>query len=211
MLWICHDTPIRDGVPNPEWVMGEIRAWMGLTHTRTLVLVSSQMPVGTIKRLETEFPRHTFAYSPENLRVKTAVDDFQGQRRVVVGTRQPSEYVVNLLTTVFKPFTRRIMLMSPESAEMVKHALNGFLGLQIAYINEIARVCEVVGADAEEVAEALLCERRISPHAPLKPGAPFGGGHLTRDILTLIWTAKDKGIPIPIIAHILESNEVVRV
>ena len=90
---------------------------------------------------------------------------------------------------------------------MVKHALNAYLGMSIAFINEIARVCEGCKADAKVVSEALLSERRISRYAPLKPGKPFGGGHLIRDIMALEDFVKGRGISIPIISHIRESNE----
>ena len=212
MIWICHDTPIAaGGEPDAEWVIVQIRQaltdWAALDNpavTHPLILISSQMPVGTIARLEKEYPGHTFACSPENLRVATAVADFENQARVVIGTRNDNHK--GLLDAVFAPFTKQIIWTTPETAEMVKHTLNCFLGLQIAFINEIARVCGDVKADANVVSEALLSERRISPNAPLKPGKPFGGGHLMRDIMALEDFVKGRGISIPIISHIRESN-----
>ena len=213
MIWICHDTPIAaGGEPDAEWVIVQIRQaltdWAALDNpdvTHPLILISSQMPVGTIARLEKEYPGHTFACSPENLRVATAVADFENQARVVIGTRNDNHK--GLLDAVFAPFTKQIIWTTPETAEMVKHTLNCFLGLQIAFINEIARVCGDVKADANVVSEALLSERRISPNAPLKPGKPFGGGHLMRDIMALEERARGRGLKLPIITHIRESNE----
>jgi UDPglucose 6-dehydrogenase len=79
--------------------------------------------------------------------------------------------------------------------------------MSIAYINEISRLCKAIGADVDVISRALLSERRISPKAPLKAGAPFAGGHLMRDILIMERLADEKGISAPIIKSIRESNE----
>ena len=212
VVWICHDTPIDGkGLPDSEWVIGAIKETMRMlscaaipTH-RPLMLLSSQMPVGTTARLEHQYPWYLWAYSPENLRVATAVDDFNDQPRVVVGTRNPETRTV--FERLFRPFTGNIMFTDPETAEMVKHALNTFLGLQIAYINEVAKIAHVVGANMDVITQALRTDSRVSPRAPLRAGAPFGGGHLARDIFTLDWIAKTAGLKAPIISHIIESNE----
>jgi UDPglucose 6-dehydrogenase len=212
VIWICHDTPIdKKGVPDSEWVLEEIRSMMlriantVLPLSRPLMLVSSQMPVGTTAKLEKEFPAYRWAYSPENLRVATAVQDFRNAPRVVVGTRHPETRPV--FESIFSHFTKHIIFTDPETAEMVKHALNTFLGLQIAYINEVARIAHVVGADMDVVTAALRSDSRVSPKAPLLSGKPFGGGHLARDIWTLDWIAVAANIKAPIIASINESNE----
>ena len=212
IVWICHDTPINDkGVPDSEWVMDAISGTMRRLGTqikplmRPLMLVSSQMPVGTIARLEKDYPAYHWAYSPENLRVATAVEDFRDMPRVVVGTRHSEDRSV--FERLFSHFTKTILFTDPETAEMVKHALNTFLGLQIAFINEVAKIAHIVGADMDVVTKALRTDSRVSPKAPLRAGAPFGGGHLARDIFTLDWIAKAANIKTPIISHITESNE----
>lgn len=207
VIWFCHDTPIgADDKPDSEWVIDRIREKLVDLKPGPLILVSSQMPVGTTAKLEQEFPEHFFAHQPENIRVKTAVTDFQQQARVVVGVR--SGKFDEVLQQLFAPFTDNLIITTPETAECVKHFLNCYLGMSIAFANEMARVCKVVGADATIVAKALRTERRISPNAPLLPGAPYGGGHLARDIYTVNRIAKEHDIKIPIIAHIKESNEV---
>jgi len=212
VVWICHDTPINEkGIPDSEWVMDEIGNTMRrlknmVTPTRRpLMLVSSQMPVGTTDRLERDFPEYHWAYSPENLRVATAVADFKNQPRVVVGTRHPESRLT--YEHIFKHFTPHIIFTDPETAEMVKHALNTFLGLQIAFINEVARIAKVTGADMNVVTTALRLDNRVSPKAPLISGPPFGGGHLARDIYTLDFIAQSANLKCPIIGHIIESNE----
>lgn len=205
ILWCCWDTPIGpDDAPDVGWVLHRIRVLMPKVDVDTLVLVSSQLPVGTTKRLEQEFPAHSFAYSPENIRVAHGKADFSTQARVVVGRRTTGHD--GILRTLFAPFTKNLILTDTETAEVAKHALNCFLGTQIAFINEIARLCEKVGADANTVSHALLTERRVSPSAPLKPGKPFGGGHLARDIAVVTELAMWHNLRLPIIASIKESN-----
>lgn len=206
ILWVCYDTPIvLDDKPDVDWVVEEIGKNLP-TSTRTLILVSSQVPVGTTARLEALYPGYVFAHSPENIRVATAVEDFQNQSRIVVGIR--TDKFRGLVDELLFPFTAKIIYTDPETAEMCKHALNCYLGLNIAFINEVARICAQVGADASVVSQALKLDPRVSPKAPLKPGAPFGGGHLARDIYTISQIGKKLGIPTPIISHIKESNEV---
>jgi UDPglucose 6-dehydrogenase len=209
VLWICEDTPLLpDGGPNTEAIRWHIcKAIIDLgvdTRPGTLILISSQVPVGTTARLEREWPECTFAYSPENIRAATAVEDFMNQERVIAGIRT-KEYD-DLLRKLFTPFTKHIHFMSPESAEMIKHAINTWLGMQIAFANEIARICLAVVADVESVSVGLRSDRRVGPHAPLKPGKPFGGGHLDRDLIVLTEIAKQHGIQIPIIENVRQSN-----
>lgn len=212
VVWICHDTPIdARGVPDTAWVIAEIRETMKVLNRivkpaeRPLILLSSQMPVGTTQLLEREFSEYEWAVSPENIRVATATEDFRNQPRVVVGTRHPDSRFV--LEQIFEKFTRHIIFTDPATAEMVKHALNTFLGLQIAFINEVARIAHVVGADPSVITTGLRTDFRVSPNAPLRAGAPFGGGHLARDIFTLSDITKARHVHAPIINHITESNE----
>lgn len=100
--------------------------------------------------------------------------------------------------------------MRTESAEMVKHALNSFLALSITFINEIARLCETVGADAKEVSLGLKSEPRIGPKAYLGPGGPFAGGTLARDVVTLTKLAEANGEKISVIPAIKQSNDLHR-
>ena len=209
LIWFCYDTPITQyGAPDAPWVVEQINSRLARLPagcTSPLILTSSQLPVGTTAALEARWPALDFAHSPENLRVATAVADFSNQARVVVGTRKPERRA--LLEALFAPFTKFIIFTDPETAEMVKHALNCLLGLQIAWANEIARIAKAVGADMDKVTLALRSEPRVSPRAPLRAGAPFGGGHLARDIITLDMIATDRGLHAPIIGHIMQSNE----
>jgi UDPglucose 6-dehydrogenase len=102
------------------------------------------------------------------------------------------------------------MFMRTESAEMVKHALNSFLALSVTFINEVALLCEHVGADAKEVSAGLKSEPRIGPRAYLQPGGPFAGGTLARDVVTLIKLGAAEGQLLSLIPAIKQSNDLHR-
>lgn len=211
LIWVCYDTPIGvnglNDAPDVPWVLDRIRADMVSASEGQPILISSQLPVGTTKQLEQEFPKNPFAYSPENIRVASAVSDFKNQARIIVGVRYSGIGIVGMLNRLFHPFTDRIVYVSIEEAEMAKHALNCWLGMNIAFANEIDRICDALGGiDGTKVMECLLSERRISPYTPIRPGAPFGGGHLARDIFALTELAKRNKLETPIIAAITASN-----
>lgn len=141
ILWITFDTPVDDkDRAAVDFVLGKIRKIMPYVSESTPVIVSSQLPVGSIRKLEVEFPNHHFVCIPENLRHGTAVINFLHPDRCVVGIRrkEDGEKIIPLLHFA------AIEWMSVESAEMTKHAINAFLATSICFINEIAAICEVV-------------------------------------------------------------------
>jgi UDPglucose 6-dehydrogenase len=209
VLWLCYDTPVNDNDESDvESVLANLRRALPYLPKGALVLISAQLPVGTCARLEKEFPQFQFAYSPENLRLGKAIDAFEKAERVVVGIRDDAKKP--LLEKLFAPFTAQILFMRTESAEMVKHALNSFLALSITFINEVARLCEHVGADAKEVSVGLKSEPRIGPKAYLGPGGPFAGGTLARDVVTLTKLAAAENEKISVIPAIKQSNDLHR-
>lgn len=209
ILWVAYDTPVNENDESDvEFVLGNLRRALANLRPGTLVLISAQLPVGTCARLEKEFPQFAFACSPENLRLGKAIDSFEKADRVIVGVRDETKKA--LLQQLFGPLTSQILFMRTESAEMVKHALNSFLALSITFINEVARLCEHVGADAKEVSAGLKSEPRIGPKAYLGPGGPFAGGTLARDVVTLTKLAREKGETISVIPAIKQSNDLHR-
>ena len=209
ILWLCYDTPVNDrDESDTDFVLANLRQALPCLPKGALVLISSQLPVGTCRQLETEFPQFSFACSPENLRLGKALDAFEKAERIIAGVR--NETAKPLLEKLFAPFTSQIIFMRTESAEMVKHALNSFLALSITFINEIARLCEHVGADAKEVAAGLKSEPRIGSRAYLGPGGPFAGGTLARDVVTLTNLAKANGEKVSVIPAIRQSNNLHR-
>jgi UDPglucose 6-dehydrogenase len=113
-----------------------------------------------------------------------------------------------MLEALFAPFCSRLEWMSIESAEMTKHALNAFLATSVTFINEVARLCEVVGADAREVERGLKSEARIGPGAYLSPGAAFAGGTLARDVQFLSECGLQHHVATPLMSGVQQSNEV---
>ena len=111
------------------------------------------------------------------------------------------------ISELLRNFTTNIIPVSTESAEMIKHAINSFLALSITFMNEIARICEKVGADAREVEHGLKSEARIGPKAYLSPGGPFAGGTLARDVVTLDHLASQLGEELFLIPAIKMSND----
>ena len=209
ILWLCYDTPVNDNDESDvESVLGNLRRALPHLPKGALVLISAQLPVGTCRKMEAEFPDLHFACSPENLRLGKAIDSFEKADRVIVGVRDDSKKA--MLEQLFKPFTPQIIFMRTESAEMVKHALNSFLALSITFINEIARLCEHVGADAKEVSTGLKSEPRIGPKAYLGPGGPFAGGTLARDVVSLTKLGTAKGETLSVIPAIKQSNDLHR-
>jgi UDPglucose 6-dehydrogenase len=189
-------------------VLNHLRRALEHLPKGALVLISSQLPVGTCAQLEKEFPQFHFACSPENLRLGKAIDSFEKADRAIVGLRDEAKKP--LLEKLFAPFTSQVLFMRTESAEMVKHALNSFLALSITFINEIARLSEQVGADAKEVSQGLKSEPRIGQKAYLGPGGPFAGGTLARDVVTLTKLAQARGETISVIPAIKQSNDLHR-
>ncbi len=206
VLWLTYDTPVNENdESDAEFVLANLRRALPQLPKGALVLISSQLAVGTCAKLEKEFPQFHFACSPENLRLGKAIEAFAKAERAVVGIRNDARKP--LLEKLFAPFTPQILFMRTESAEMVKHALNSFLALSITFINEIARLCEHVGADAREVAAGLKSEPRIGPRAYLGPGGPFAGGTLARDVVTLTRLGESNGEKISVIPAIKQSND----
>jgi UDPglucose 6-dehydrogenase len=212
LLWVTFDTPVdEDDQADVELVLGKIRSVLPELNEGTVVLISSQIPVGSIKKLENFVNDHyfkkqiCFAYSPENLRLGKSIDVFLNPDRIVVGTRndETKEKLKKLLSLI----TNKIEWMSVESAEMTKHAINAFLATSVTFANELAAICELYGADAKEVERGLKTESRIGPRAYLSPGGPFAGGTLARDIDFLDKAAQEKALAVPLLQSVRVSND----
>jgi UDPglucose 6-dehydrogenase len=183
-LWLAIDTPIdTKGYPMVEKVTSLLDLVIPRLAKRTTVIINSQLPVGTTRQLESKYPQHEFCYVPENLRLGSAIRDFQEADRLVIGCRKKS--TTARLKRLLAPLQRPILEMSPESAELSKHTLNSFLATSIVFANEVAAICPSVGATASDVLAALTSDKRIGPRAYLSPGPGYAGGTLERDVLSL--------------------------
>lgn len=212
VIWVTIDTPVdEDDDADIDAVFNDIKLLLKFIPRNTLILVSSQIPVGSTRNFENMarniIPEKEikFAYSPENLRLGKAIEVFLDPDRIIVGVRdEKSQATLHKLLT---PITDRIEWMSVESAEMTKHAINSFLATSITFTNELASICELVGADAKEVERGLKTERRIGGQAYVSPGAAFAGGTLARDVAFLNSAAKDNKLPTPLLSSIRVSND----
>ena len=211
-VWVTWDTPIDDDDKSDvEWVLGRVERLFPYVRHGTIVLVSSQLPAGSIAEIERRFAAArpgrevSFACIPENLRIGKALETFARPERVVCGVRGPADR--DRIAALLAPFTDRIEWMSVESAEMTKHAINGFLATSVAFINEIATLCECVGANAAEVSRGLKSDVRIGPRAYLSPGSAFAGGTLARDVVALARLAAEHARPLHVLGSVRESND----
>lgn len=211
VLWIAFDTPVdeRDNADVP-YIEKQFNAIAKFIQNGTLIIISSQVPVGFTQYLQNHFhaqyPGKTvfFAYSPENLRLGKALKTFLKPDRIVIGVH-PEEKEIFL--PVFSSISDRLEWMSIESAEMTKHAINAFLATSVCFANEMATLCECVGANAKEVERGLKTEERIGPKAYLSPGTAFSGGTLARDIRFLQKLGEENRLPVYLINSIPISND----
>jgi UDPglucose 6-dehydrogenase len=207
VVWITYDTPVdANDRADVEYVLARARVLVAAADASTVMLVSSQLPVGSTRLLEqSSQPGRTFAYSPENLRLGDAVAAFTQADRIVVGIRPEGdrERIEELLSA----FCNRIEWMGVESAELVKHGVNAFLAISIAFANELAGIAERVGADATEVERGLKTEGRIGARAYLRPGAAFAGGTLARDIDYLTQIGERERAPTQLLRAVRVSND----
>src|SRR4051812_6555475 len=211
VVWICHDTPVdNEDRADAGAVLQQIELLFPHLKDGAVVLVSAQLPVGSVAALENNFAGQargrtvSFAYSPENLRLGKAIEAFQYPGRIIGGVRDERTRAV--LEPLLRTFCRNIMWMSVESAEMVKHGLNSFLAMSVTFANELATVCEQVGADAAEVERGLRSDPRVGHGAYLRPGPAFAGGTLARDVQYLRDLAKERDLSLPLIDGIFKSN-----
>lgn len=212
VLWVTFDTPVdEDDVADVEYVYDQITFAIQSLREGALVVISSQMPVGTIGRLESycaevlHQKEIQIASSPENLRLGNAIKIFLNPDRIIVGVRDAKDK--EKFAPLFQSITDNIVWMSTESAEMTKHAINSFLALSVTYANEISKICEKVGAHAKDVERGLKSEMRIGPKAYLSPGGAFAGGTLARDVEFLNALASKDQLTIPLLQSIKRSND----
>jgi UDPglucose 6-dehydrogenase len=213
IVWICHDTPVDDDDrADVDAVFGRVEAIFPHLRNGAVVLVSAQLPVGTLAGLEKSFALQAdgrqvdFACSPENLRLGRALEVFRDPGRIVIGIRH--EQTRDKLAPLLSRFCPNLLWMGVESAEMVKHSLNAFLALSITFTNELASIAEQVGANASDIEKALRCDPRIGPNAYVKAGPAFAGGTLARDVRFLSSIAEHEKLQTPVIGNIIASNRI---
>lgn len=213
--FVAVGTPPRpeDGHADMRYVHAAAEAIAASMTGFTVIVDKSTVPVGTAKEVSEIVARirnpdeYEVVSNPEFLREGAAVDDFLEPDRVVVGVR--SEKARGVMEAVYKPLTDRgipLLVTDPESAELIKYAANAFLATKIAFINEIADVCERTGANVHEVSRGIGMDTRIGPKF-LMPGPGYGGSCFPKDTLELVATARRHGAPSRIVEAVVESND----
>jgi UDPglucose 6-dehydrogenase len=177
-----------------------------------LIVIKSTVPVGTSRALEQQLAAATrqpvdVASNPEFLKEGAAVEDFMKPDRVVVGVRRTE--AAEVLRELYAPFLRTerpFLVMSPESAEMTKYAANAMLATKISFINEMANLCERLGADINDVRRGIGNDARIGFQF-LFPGAGFGGSCFPKDVRALIHASRQQDMPLHVMEAVDRVNE----
>jgi UDPglucose 6-dehydrogenase len=213
LIFLCLPTPPgKDGAADLHNILTVAEQIATLANAPKLLISKSTVPVGTCEKIKQIVDRKArfeidVVANPEFLKEGTAVDDTLKPDRIIIGSRNPRS--ISVLTELYAPFVRTgapILVMDERSAEMVKYAANAFLATKISFINEIANLCERVGADVELVRKGIGVDPRIGPLF-LFPGIGFGGSCLPKDIKALRSTAAEHQYDFKILAAVEEVNE----
>ncbi|WP_236343705.1 UDP-glucose dehydrogenase family protein [Paenibacillus plantiphilus] len=199
---------LPNGEANLSYIMEAAREIAGAMNGFKVIATKSTVPVGTNEKLESlirQHSSHSFAIAsvPEFLREGSAIRDTMNPDRIVIGTE--SQQARELLTALHQPLTDRILLTDVRSAEMIKYASNAFLATKISFINEIANICEKVGADVTRVAEGMGYDKRIGSSF-LKAGIGYGGSCFPKDTEALIQIAGHVDYDFKLLKSVVEVN-----
>ncbi|WP_258922014.1 UDP-glucose dehydrogenase family protein [Heyndrickxia coagulans] len=212
VIFIGVGTPENeDGSANLNYVFTVAREIAESVEQDCLVVVKSTVPIGTNDRVEAYIKEHLkhnvkieLASNPEFLAQGTAVRDTLYASRIVIGTE--SDEAKQILMDVYEPFKLPILAMNRRSAEMVKYASNDFLALKISFVNDIANLCEKVGANIEDVTNGMSYDERIGNRF-LNPGIGYGGSCFPKDTKALHWLAEEQGYILRTVKAAIDVNE----
>jgi UDPglucose 6-dehydrogenase len=214
-VFIAVGTPSRrgDGHADLTFVYDAVRELAPHLSPSTVVVTKSTVPVGTgdeienILRSQRPDAEIQVVSNPEFLREGAAIQDFKHPDRIVIGSDEAHAQAV--LAEIYRPLylnTPPILYVSRRTAELIKYAANAFLATKITFINEIADLCEQVGADVQQVARGIGLDQRIGGKF-LHPGPGFGGSCFPKDTSALLTTAHDHGVPLRLIETVAAVNE----
>ena len=210
---------IAVGTPQGDDGNADLRAAMGVAHQvadaaerYTVIVNKSTVPVGTAARMQAEVAAKTkveidVVSNPEFLKEGAAIDDFLRPDRIVIGS--PSDRARGIMAELYAPFMRTespIYFMDPRSAELTKYAANAMLAARISFMNEVAMLCERVGADVDSVRKAMGSDERIGQKF-LFPGCGYGGSCFPKDVKALIATARSQGLDFTLLSAVDAVND----
>ncbi len=214
-VFIGVGTPSRrgDGYADLSYVYAAAEEIVGFVDGFTVVVTKSTVPVGTGDEIEAIFNRVrpdadvAIVSNPEFLREGAAIEDFKRPDRVVVGTEDARAQAI--MRELYRPLYLNetpILFTSRRTSELIKYAANAFLALKITYINEMADLCEAVGADIQQVARGIGLDGRIGGKF-LNAGPGYGGSCFPKDTLALVRTARDAGTPVTLVETTVTVND----
>lgn len=205
LLFVCVDTPPTYSgdadLSRVRAVIEDLKA-----DGDHVLIMKSTVPAGTGASIRRELPGLAYVSCPEFLKEGTAVDDFMNPDRVVIGSEPGDLAAAEEVADLYRPLGGETVMTDTSSAEMIKLASNAYLATRISFINEIANVCEEVGADVGEVARGMGLDERIGPHF-LRPGIGFGGSCFPKDVNALKLLAGNSGYHFQLLNSVIEVNE----
>ncbi|MBB5622779.1 UDPglucose 6-dehydrogenase [Pedobacter cryoconitis] len=204
--------PGGDGAADLSYILGAAKDIAKLVTEYKVIINKSTVPVGTADKVQAVFAEHTaiqidVVSNPEFLREGVAVEDFMKPDRVVIGTR--SERAQKLMAELYGPYVRQgnpILFMDERSSELTKYAANSFLATKITFMNEVANLCELVGADVDAVRKGIGSDGRIGKRF-LFPGIGYGGSCFPKDVQALAKSAEENKYDFQILKAVMEINE----
>jgi len=214
-IFIAVGTPSRrgDGHADLSFVYAAAREIGAVADPKAIVVTKSTVPVGTgdeVERILREVRPDCaiqVVSNPEFLREGAAIGDFKRPDRIVIGTID--ERARQVMTEIYRPLYLNeppLLFTDRRTSELIKYAANAFLAVKITYINEIADLCEQVGANVQEVARGIGLDNRIGPKF-LHPGPGYGGSCFPKDTQALVKTAQDVGVPLRIVESVVSVND----
>jgi UDPglucose 6-dehydrogenase len=215
IVFIAVGTPQgEDGAADLQHVLAVAREIGRAMNKYTVVVDKSTVPVGTAPKVRAAIAAETsqtfsIVSNPEFLKQGAAIEDFMKPDRVVIGIEDRDERAAGIMKELYGPFTRTgapILLMSTASAELCKYAANSILATRISFMNEIANVCEILGADVDHVRKAIGSDRRIG-NSFLFPGVGYGGSCFPKDTQALLRSTSDKGYDFKILRAVEDVND----
>jgi UDPglucose 6-dehydrogenase len=213
VVFVAVGTPQRDdGAADLKYVFAVAEQLAKVLTRETIVVCKSTVPVGTNDKVQSYLDEHSklkhrVVSNPEFLKEGDAVADFLRPDRVIIGARD--DVARNTMRKLYSPLQLnhdRLMFMAPRSAEMAKYVANAMLATRISFMNEIARLCEVVGADVTDVRKGVGSDGRIGAKF-LFPGPGYGGSCFPKDISALAYLAREHNSPLQIVTAVNEVND----
>ena len=214
IVFIAVGTPMgEDGSADLQHVLAVARDIGRAMNKYTIIVDKSTVPVGTAARVRATVAKETsqtfsVVSNPEFLKQGAAIEDFMKPDRVVIGVEPGDERASAAMRELYGPFTRTgapIMVMDTTSAELCKYAANSMLATKISFMNEIANVCETVGADVDQVRKAIGADQRIGKSF-LFPGVGYGGSCFPKDVQAMMKSASDVGYDFKILRAVEDVN-----